>query len=305
MCRAILYLGNKTPIAHFVYHPDNSLIIQSYQAKQMSTIQNLAGYGIAIWNDDFIPPNKPLIYKSADLPFYNKNLYSLCNALQATAVHAHVRGVTYTTNESISYENAHPYFYSSITDLTFSHNGALFGINQMKADLTSYIKPEIFNLLQGTTDSEWVYMIFLSRLKKLKGQHSTKTIALALLETMDIIRDVRKKRKIYTVSPLNLFVTNGAFLVALRFIYDYGHFTTEITEGLFTYHSLWYTLGREYRYQDDHYKMVGYPDCSSILIASEPLTENTSTWVPVPEYSLLAVERKNQQIYMTFYDVDV
>src|SRR5690242_18543880 len=54
------------------------------------------------------------------------------------------------------------------------------------------------------------------------------------------------------------------------------------------YLSLWFTVGRDHDLDDGEWKMVGgaaNPD--SILISSEPLTVDTSTWLEVPEYSAL------------------
>ena len=35
---------------------------------------------------------------------------------------------------------------------------------------------------------------------------------------------------------------------------------------------------------------------SSMIIASEPLTEDTTTWIEVPEYSLVIAQMENDEI---------
>jgi glutamine amidotransferase len=42
----------------------------------------------------------------------------------------------------------------------------------------------------------------------------------------------------------------------------------------------------------------------SLIIASEPLTADTSTWLEVPEYSLLCVERKADGLSLRTVDLD-
>ena len=58
--------------------------------------------------------------------------------------------------------------------------------------------------------------------------------------------------------------------------------------------SLWYTSGREYGQYDGESKMIGGADIAdSIMIASEPLTRDTSTWLEVPEYSMIYADTRS------------
>ena len=58
--------------------------------------------------------------------------------------------------------------------------------------------------------------------------------------------------------------------------------------------SLWYTSGREYGQYDGESKMIGGADTAdSIMIASEPLTRDTSTWLEVPEYSMIYADTRS------------
>lgn len=49
----------------------------------------------------------------------------------------------------------------------------------------------------------------------------------------------------------------------------------------------------------------GIDEARSILLASEPLTRDTSRWVEVPEYSLVVVERTHDDICVSTTDIDV
>ena len=74
MCRVLLYLGKPTPIDSFLYLPDNSLIKQSYDPKLMTAIQNLAGFGMAVWDPKSYRAHKPFFYKTTELPFFDREL---------------------------------------------------------------------------------------------------------------------------------------------------------------------------------------------------------------------------------------
>jgi predicted glutamine amidotransferase len=54
--------------------------------------------------------------------------------------------------------------------------------------------------------------------------------------------------------------------------------------------SLWYAIGGEYTDHDGEWQMTAGDPPRSVIIASEPLTTDVSTWLEVPEYSLLTAE---------------
>jgi glutamine amidotransferase len=59
------------------------------------------------------------------------------------------------------------------------------------------------------------------------------------------------------------------------------------------YLSLWYTSGTDYGFYDGEWKVRGgIRSADSVIIASEPLTRDVSTWLEVQPYSLIYVERK-------------
>src|SRR5690606_9099697 len=97
-------------------------------------------------------------------------------------------------------------------------------------------------------------------------------------------------------SSVNLFVTNGEVALALRWCFDFGRYRTDdpaqVHEANLTYLSLWYTLGREFGRHDGEWKTIGGEESAdSVIVASEPLTRDATSWLEVPEYSLLCAER--------------
>ena len=93
--------------------------------------------------------------------------------------------------------------------------------------------------------------------------------------------------------------------MAIRYVLDFGHDTWEAGSALSGYSSLWYTYGEEYGYFDDEYKMKGGTKKNSIIIASEPLTEDHTTWIEVPEYSCLsATPKDNGEIFIKSFNME-
>ena len=73
-----------------------------------------------------------------------------------------------------------------------------------------------------------------------------------------------------------------------------------------TYLSLWYTLGREYGYHDGEWQTIGGSDSAdTVIIASEPLTRDVSTWLEVPEYSMLCANTSDgkPRVFLDYLEV--
>lgn len=303
MCRVLIYLGqDEISIYDLLYGPDNSLAHQSYAPQLMHHIQNLAGLGFCAWSKHSFNQELPFYYKTTALPFFDKNLYRLSRKIDTGCLLAHVRGVEYSTNEIVVEQNVHPFKLDS-TQLAFAHNGNLANMPLMKRHLMQYIRQDIFAQIKGTTDSEWIYSLFLSQLADYTTDVSLDEAWRALIKAMEIISNVRKQCQIHESSPVNLFVTNGKYLIVTRFVYDFDCNVSEIDKAFLEYHSLWCTFGEYYGVYDGKYKMLGSEKRKSILFASEPLTNDRTTWIELPEYSITKAWVENGEIIFRTHDL--
>jgi hypothetical protein len=127
------------------------------------------------------------------------------------------------------------------------------------------------------------------------------------VSTLEIVRAVRMRHGIDTSSPTNLVVTTGCSVVATRFSYDYGWYpdADSLLEVDLPFVSLWYTIGDVYTLRDAEWAMAGDGAVRSLLLASEPLTADPSTWLEVPEYSLLAASLDGDELAVELRDIDV
>ena len=116
----------------------------------------------------------------------------------------------------------------------------------------------------------------------------------ATSRTLAVLRKIRDRVGINTSSSANLFVCDGHNLVATRFTFDFGCYSDSFSEPELTYLSLWFTFGRDYGFHDGEWKMVGGAGHSdSVIVSSEPLTCEISTWLEIPEYNSLYVTSEN------------
>ncbi len=272
MCRVLAYLGEPVLLDDLLYAPDNSLVNQSVAPALMSLL-NIGGFGIAAWDRGSAVPEVPYTYRTPGLPVFDRNLKALAAKVRVTATVAHVRGVLYDPSERVGPQNLHPFRFPGAR-VALAQNGDLDGFGEMRFDLLEHIRPELAELIEGTTDTEWVYALMLSQLEDPLGPAQPDEIADAITRALGLLRDVRIRRGLATQSPVNLVVTDGASLVATRFVFDYGWYPDRgffAGEREFDFTTLWCTTdgGR----------------CAHI--ASEPLTSERGEWMEIPEYSML------------------
>jgi predicted glutamine amidotransferase len=298
MCRALLYLGQPVLLDHLLFQPDSALVRQSYMPKMLHML-NLAGFGLRAWDRHPPSPDLPFSYGSTSLPVFDRNLKNLAEKIRPSCVLAHVRGVAYSTSVDISLQNVHPFQFPGVP-LTMAHNGDLARIAEMKPLLAPHVDTAWLPHIRGTTDSEWIYALIVSALPDAMRRPTRDQLLAAIARAMAIIRDVRRQLGIAVSSSVNLFLADGHQLAAVRYCYDFGCYATNdparVHEANLNYLSLWYTLGHDYGAQVDgqgntEWRMTGGAhEADSIIIASEPLTRDTSTWVEVPEYAVLHAE---------------
>ncbi|KAG0178258.1 hypothetical protein DFQ29_003695 [Apophysomyces sp. BC1021] len=162
MCRLLLYKG-KQPIllAHLLTNPAHSIINQSFDSKlRLDHRRPLNGDGFGVgWYDS--EPDKesritPCIFTSVTPAWNNTNLVRLAEKIKSPLVFAHVRA---STSGAVTEANCHPWHYGRIM---WMHNGGIAEFDKIKRKLQATLPDELFLFVQGNTDSEWAFALFLS-----------------------------------------------------------------------------------------------------------------------------------------------
>jgi glutamine amidotransferase len=306
MCRIVAQLGEPLPLHHLLFDTDNSLVKQSYSPRMMNTFLNLAGFGMKAWDPTSVRPEEPFTYRSTTLPSFDRNLRYLSSKLAPTCVVAHVRGVTYSERNVVADTNLHPFHFPGAC-VVFAHNGHLRQFERMRYSLVEHVPIDLAQHIEGTTDSEWIYALVLSQLDDPFAVPETRELADATAGALRILRKVRAAHGIDTSSPANLFLSTGRAVVATRFSFDYGWYPPEdeMLETDLPFVSLWYATGGEYAQRDGTWQMTAADPPRSVIIASEPLTIDQSSWLEVPEYSMLTAELTASGLEFETRDLDV
>jgi glutamine amidotransferase len=293
MCRVLAYLGAPVPLDGPLFSAENSLVTQSVSARLMSLL-NIGGFGLAAWEQGSAEPERPYVYRTPGVPVFDRNLKALAEKICPTSAIAHVRGVIYDPRETVGPQNLHPFRFGDAR-VVLAQNGDLYGFGEMRYDLLDYVRPDLARRIEGTTDTEWVYALLLSRLADPFGPATAEELVEATEAALQILRELRERRGIRTQSPVNLVVGDGDSLVVTRFCFDYGWYPDDGSffagEREFDYTTMWYTLGERYINGDGGWEMRFGEGVDAALIASEPLDTDATGWVEAPEYSMLVATR--------------
>lgn len=173
------------------------------------------GFGVG-WYDSVFDEelgSQPCIFTSVTPAWNNVNLTRLAEKIKSPLVFGHVRA---TTAGSLSLDNCHPFVHGK---LMFMHNGGLAEFHLIKRKLQSCLPDVAFNMVNGNTDSEWAFALFLSKLQDPDAKSFTSEILRkAMLETIADINSMTDEAGITEPSLMNFCVTDGESVVVTRYI---------------------------------------------------------------------------------------
>jgi len=178
----------------------------------------------------------------------------------------------------------------------FMHNGGIADFPKIKRKLQACLSDEIFNVVQGNTDSEWAFALFLSKLSDPNAKTSTpEALKQAMLDTISSLNVFAETEGITEPSLMNFCVTDGESVVATRYI------SSRQDEAA----SLWFSSGTtfsEYA-KGGHYKMSKTDKRENIImIASEPLTFEKADWMEIRTNNMVVITPKMNLLQIPIMD---
>ncbi|CAI5760474.1 unnamed protein product [Candida verbasci] len=280
MCRFMIYKGKEPMIlSDLLTKPAHSIINQSFDSRLRLDLRNPIngdGFGVGYYTN-----HTPCCFKAITPAWNNVNLENLSKSTESNLVFGHVRA---STQGVLSETNCHPFSYENIM---FMHNGGISKFELIKKKLINYIDDKFFLLIQGSTDSECAFVLFLHILNKLgysEGLIPHNIFKKALLETIGLIREWQCE---VTDEPslLNFAATDGRSVVISRYI------TSSTDEAA----SLHFSTGSKfYEYSSGLFRMERLNrNQNVILVSSEPLTFERGDWLCVPTNTIITITNKN------------
>lgn len=266
MCRFIAYKGAPLVMHELLYEPDNSLIHQSYHAQERSEPLNGDGFGIGWYVPGF--GSEPAVFVSTSPAWNNRNLRYNASKIRSGCMLAHVRAAS---TGDVSEANCHPFHYR---DFLMMHNGQIGEFKKIKRPLRTKLSDERYHWIQGSTDSEHFFALFLDFLHETgKEDFHAPDIIAAIEQAIATVIEIGKQENVTAPHHLNLAVTNGHCVVALRYCSD-----TTIQPP-----TLYHSIGSRFSCEGGVCRMrITEPSEHAVLIVSEKLTAIEEDWHVVP-----------------------
>lgn len=262
VCRFVAYMGKKSILlSDILIKPKHSLIKQSLLSRESRTVTNGDGFGLG-WYTTF--SKSPALFTSLFPAWNDRNLAYLAKKTRAPLFFGHVRAAS---SGGISPFNCHPFLYKN---WMFMHNGGIPHFEKIKRELYDSLDDDIYKWIQGSTDSEAIFALFL-QLAKHSSTHTLSEITTILQEVLSRIDSAVKKHHEKGVSHFNICITDGKRLVAFRYC------TSKQAKPETMYLSI-----RKEAETDD------LPQ--SVVIASEKLAEPGREWKLIPANSSVMIE---------------
>ena len=200
MCRFLTYLGKEVNLHALIYNPEHSIVKQSYQPKEMrSGVINADGFGLGWYKPEI--DATPAVYKNPMPIWSDLNLPSFSRKIVTPCAFVHVRGAS--RGMAIAQTNSHPF---AKEKYLLMHNGVTenFHAGFMRA-LRRELLDDFYAGIEGTTDSEHIFALFLSNLYRDNAQ--TADLGECLLQTIDQIHALAQQFRSNLV--LNVALSDG------------------------------------------------------------------------------------------------
>eukprot|EP01100_Stratorugosa_tubuloviscum_P008297 TRINITY_DN3453_c1_g2_i1.p1 TRINITY_DN3453_c1_g2~~TRINITY_DN3453_c1_g2_i1.p1 ORF type:complete len:327 (-),score=162.82 TRINITY_DN3453_c1_g2_i1:116-1057(-) len=295
MCRWLVYKGDLIRLTNLLHKPTNSLIKQSdHEAltpgcrKDVVRNANVNGDGFGVAWYNFSLQQRAAIFKTTNPAWSDLNLAELAEIVETNLLFSHVRAAS--PGSVISRENCHPFRFGR---LTFMHNGGIAEFRKIRRTLQQYLRDDVYQMINGTTDSETAFATFLNQLPNLNGEqnylstiYDPQLLINTMRKTIETILQVQKQHNVTIHSSLNFAVTDGVTIVATRF----RNCDLQIEEPP----SLYYSYGSDFQMAEGTFRVGRSEPKDTVLIASEPLTTILEDWTLIPSnHMIVAYGSKN------------
>ena len=251
MCRLLAYLGPTIPLDRLIHEPDHSLVVQSYQPKEMDTaLLNADGFGLGWYAPERRP--EPFTYRNT-APIWNDiNLPQLTHYIHSGCWLAYVRSAT--PGLAVDLQNCQPF---TAGRFSLIHNGFIERFRHtLYRPLREGLSDRAYHAIHGLTDSEHIFARLLHEI----DTHPGISLEAAMQNTLGVIATLAAQHQVR--AAINLVVSDGQRLVACRFD------TTQNDLSLYWLQSPAQLPG-------------------SVVLASEPLFDGN--WVSCPPATIVTI----------------
>jgi predicted glutamine amidotransferase len=263
MCRWLGYFGSPIRLEELVYNPTHSLIEQSRAARLTTHVTNADGFGLGWYGTT----PRPGMYRSVAPAWNDRNLQDLCAQIESPLFLAHIRA---STGTPVQQTNCHPFRHER---WLFVHNGSIAGYSRLRRELVLGVDPQLFDAIEGTTDSELMFFLALT--------FGLGEEPLPALERMaGFVEAVGRRHGVQDALQMTVGASDGERLYAVRY-----------ASGRVLANSLYVSNdARDVRLLYPEDERLRHLSDEARAVVSEPLADLPGLWREVPPSSALVLQ---------------
>jgi predicted glutamine amidotransferase len=269
MCRWLAYSGSPIFVEEVLFKPAHSLVLQSLHARDSVTTTNGDGFGMGWYGR---APG-PLLYRSTNPAWNDRNLRELSSEVESPLFFAHVRS---STGTSVQQTNCHPFRHGKFL---FMHNGEINGWAQMKRDLAMAVEAALFTAIEGTTDSEMMFYLALTF-------GLEKDVPGAIAKMVGFVEEVGRKHNVDCPMCMTLAIADGARIWFFRYSSDGKAPTLYYSTDIRELRKLYPDIPRFQTVSDE-----------TRMVVSEPFIDLPGAWQEVPQSSWGVIQEGEDQVH--------
>ncbi|MDX2605739.1 class II glutamine amidotransferase [Streptomyces caniscabiei] len=258
MCRWLAYSGTPVLLDTILYRPAHSLIDQSLHSRLGVETTNGDGFGVGWYSPDL---RTPAVFRDIGPAWSNRNLREIADHVRSPLFFAHIRA---STGTAVQQTNSHPFRHGR---WMWMHNGAIADFHLVRRDLSLAVDPELFAVIEGSTDSELMFHLALTF-----GLEQDPPGAVARMA--GLVEQVGHEHGVEYPLQMTVAVTDGQSLWAFRYSSQKKSRSLFYSTRVETLRSLHPDLTFLREVSDE-----------TRLIVSEPLGDLPGAWNEVPEGS--------------------
>jgi len=222
----------------------------------------------------------PGIYTSIAPAWNDDNLFQISEKVRSSCIFAHVRAAS--LGSPVTQVNTHPF---AAHRYIFMHNGYLASFEKMRKTIIALIDDEVYRFIQGTSDSEHCFGLFLTELLKdgpLQGKATPVQMQSAMNRTLRLLEAICAKHAVAEGSMLNFCVSDGDTVIATKHVIGAGPAA-----------SLYFSCGSGWEAVKGvrgQYRMARHDRREEVVIvASEKLTDEAEDWINIPRNHMVVI----------------
>jgi len=231
------------------------------------------------WGIGFYKNRGSFLFKKASKNSKSQRLTNITEVISSPIIISHVRHATVGERKE---SNTHPFRWGL---WLFAHYGKINHFRRIRSKIMRKLPTAYKKQIEGNTDSEFCFYLFLSYLKKeggiKKGAIDLSAAIKGLIQFRKDIEEFQLEADVTEMSELNFLISNGSYLIATRCgkpLYYLSSDKDKPQGALFFSSQTWL----QYELKDFD------PEKKLVAVSSEKLTDSTR-WRVVPNNHILTI----------------